>query len=348
MEAESKLLELAKSGILIKDPAKTQNLISAALCTSDDDLNSLVKDIFMVAGAEQGYDFQLLFNQINSSIKLKYAHGERSWTQKMMNEENEKCFEVPVQVTSFRCSDRECLCAGTDELIPGKTGYLLITEEIIQLRKDALTWEELTKKYEKLQVTPETRINFFVNPIFMCKEAALNHGIDLEISALDAKKWAEYGLCPLRATPINTTPQKKKWNPKIIDFMNSEIPYEIPVNKIGLGVLIANEGKSELSLHELQLAAFELQKKLEPELFDSMSHHNIKVFLVENTEDPQSLYFVFDLLKLASPYSAYVRTPIVALREGEPSQTIYLVWIYKDSSEKIIFSDVQAKFSGKR
>jgi len=350
LEAESKLLELAKSGILIKDPAKTQNLISAALCASGDDLNSFVKDIFMVAGAEQGYDFQLLFNQINSSIKLKYAHGERSWTQKMMNEENEKYFEVPVQVTSFRCSDRECLCAGTDELIPGKTGYLLITEEIIQLRKDALKWEELTTKLRKVQANTDSIISFHsfhVNPIFMCKESALNHGINLEIAASDAKRWADSGLCPLRATPINTSLKEKEWTPEIINVTSSETPYEIPANKIGLSVLIANEGKSALLLNELQLAAFELQKKLEPELFDSMSHHNIKIFLVENAEDPQSLYFVFDLLKLASPYSAYVRTPIVALREGEPRQTIYLVWVYKDSSEKIIFSDFQAKFSEK-
>ncbi len=210
MEAESKLLELAKSGILIKDPAKTQNLISAALCASDDDLNSFVKDIFMVAGAEQGYDFQLLFNQINSSIKLKYAHGERSWTQKMMNDENEKYFEVPVQVTSFRCSDTECTCAGTDELIAGKTGYLLITEEIFQLRKDALTWEELTTKLRKIQANTDSIISFHVNPIFMCKESALNHGINLEIAASDAKKWADSGLCPLRVTPIDNSSEKNK------------------------------------------------------------------------------------------------------------------------------------------
>ena len=86
MGAEDHLLELAKSGKLLEDPAETQNLISAALFVSQDGLKSLVQTIFALAGAEQGYDFQLLFNQMHSAIKLRHARGERSWTQQMIDE----------------------------------------------------------------------------------------------------------------------------------------------------------------------------------------------------------------------------------------------------------------------
>lgn len=83
MEAEKRLLELAKSHRLFDDPAATQNLISAALSLSQDGLSSLVQTIFVVAGSEEGYDFQLLYNQMHSSIKLRHARGERSWTEQM-------------------------------------------------------------------------------------------------------------------------------------------------------------------------------------------------------------------------------------------------------------------------
>ncbi len=86
MEAENRLLELAKSGKLLDDPAATQGLISAALSVSQDGLSGLVQTIFALAGSEQGYDFQLLFNQMHSSIKLRHAQGERSWTQQMTDE----------------------------------------------------------------------------------------------------------------------------------------------------------------------------------------------------------------------------------------------------------------------
>ncbi len=86
IEAEDRLLELAKSNKLLDDPAATQGLISAALSLSQDGLSGLVRTIFALAGPEQGYDFQLLFNQMHSSIKLRYARGERSWTQQMTDE----------------------------------------------------------------------------------------------------------------------------------------------------------------------------------------------------------------------------------------------------------------------
>jgi hypothetical protein len=81
--AEERLLDLARSGRLLADPAATQNLISAALGVSKDGLQGLVRTIFAVAGAEGGYDFQLLFNQMRCSLVLRRARGEQSWTESM-------------------------------------------------------------------------------------------------------------------------------------------------------------------------------------------------------------------------------------------------------------------------
>jgi hypothetical protein len=78
MEAEEQLLAFAKSGKLLDDPAVTQSLISTALRISQDGLSGLLRKIFTLAGSEQGYDFQLLFNQMQSSINLREARGERS------------------------------------------------------------------------------------------------------------------------------------------------------------------------------------------------------------------------------------------------------------------------------
>lgn len=77
-EAENRLLELVASGKLLADPAETQNLMSAAFSVSQDGLRSLISNIFVVGGADQAYDFQLLFNQMQSSAKLRFAQEEGS------------------------------------------------------------------------------------------------------------------------------------------------------------------------------------------------------------------------------------------------------------------------------
>ena len=59
VEAEDRLLELAKAHRLMEDPAATQNLISAAnTVLGSDGMGKLVQMIFAFAGSEQGYDFQ--------------------------------------------------------------------------------------------------------------------------------------------------------------------------------------------------------------------------------------------------------------------------------------------------
>ncbi len=108
MEAEEKLLAFAKSGKLLDDVALTQSLIATAMRVSQDGLTSLLKKIFTLAGSEQGYDFQLLFNQMQSAINLKGAHGEVSSILQMKAEEpGDMVSQVPpavkVKIGEFYC-----------------------------------------------------------------------------------------------------------------------------------------------------------------------------------------------------------------------------------------------------
>jgi len=110
MEAEEKLLAFAKSGKLLDDPALTQSLISTALRVSQDGLSSLLRKIFTLAGSEQGYDFQLLFNQMQSAINLRSVNGQGLSTQQMTVEnQGDTMSQVPPAV---RVKIGEYYCGG--------------------------------------------------------------------------------------------------------------------------------------------------------------------------------------------------------------------------------------------
>ena len=107
VEAEDILVELAKSNRLLEEPAATQNLISAALASLGfDGIGKLVKNIFDIAGAEQGYDFQLLFNQLHSAISLRHALGERTWTEKSRDVPQTTTFLKTIPATSGKSLSR--------------------------------------------------------------------------------------------------------------------------------------------------------------------------------------------------------------------------------------------------
>ncbi|MEZ5987649.1 MAG: hypothetical protein R3F30_00685 [Planctomycetota bacterium] len=86
VQAEERLFELAKAEELCEDPELSQSLISAALTVSGDGLSGLLQRIFIHVGAVQGYDFQLLFNHLHSSVQLRHTLGERSWTEQQLDE----------------------------------------------------------------------------------------------------------------------------------------------------------------------------------------------------------------------------------------------------------------------
>lgn len=73
-EAEHRLLELAKSKALLQNPEASQKLISVLwIHSGHDDLRELLHRIYDVGGGEQGYAFQLLFNQMLSNVVWRRA-----------------------------------------------------------------------------------------------------------------------------------------------------------------------------------------------------------------------------------------------------------------------------------
>jgi hypothetical protein len=116
-----------------------------------------------------------------------------------------KYFEAPVSSGDHMlCSDRDCPCPGQSPLDPGRTGYLYISKEVVEMRRDALTWEQLASKVQEMQKRLGATIMFdsgTANPVFLCEQGARRRNLDLEVAAADAANWAKTGSVPLRATP---------------------------------------------------------------------------------------------------------------------------------------------------
>jgi len=104
------------------------------------------------------------------------------------------------------CSDDDCLCGYPGTNIPRGTGYLYIGDELIQMRRDALTVKELERKVVDLQqrmgASMMTSTSGVFMPILMCERGAKKRGIDLSVAAADANHWWKTGMAPLRATPM--------------------------------------------------------------------------------------------------------------------------------------------------
>lgn len=73
-EARPKIVALAARRALLEDPYGAGDLVSAAMFSSAaGDLEDLVRDVFAVGGADQGYAFQLLYNELRSTARFKLA-----------------------------------------------------------------------------------------------------------------------------------------------------------------------------------------------------------------------------------------------------------------------------------
>jgi hypothetical protein len=119
-------------------------------------------------------------------------------------------FEVVHPSGDGLCSDNACPCPQVP--IPRGTGYLYISQSLVDFRQDARTADEAFIKLQRLaeQEAKSLGTHGYIriaapgtsNPILMCEQGARLRGIDLEVAATDAKYWWETGLAPLRATPL--------------------------------------------------------------------------------------------------------------------------------------------------
>lgn len=112
--------------------------------------------------------------------------------------------EVPVFPGEGTCSDNACPCGFPGAAIPRGTGYMYVSEDVVEFRRDAPSMLEAERKINRTQEATGTRIigaaGVFA-PILMCELGAKKRDLDLAVAAEDARHWWEHGEVPLRATP---------------------------------------------------------------------------------------------------------------------------------------------------
>jgi hypothetical protein len=116
------------------------------------------------------------------------------------------------------CSDDLCPCVQTE--IPRGEGYLLVTPECVDFRRDARTEKESAEKWGQL-CESSNRLWMMgpgiANPILMCEQGARRRaameGMSLEAARRDAQHWWQTGQVPLRPTP-STRPLQASAGPQ--------------------------------------------------------------------------------------------------------------------------------------
>ena len=115
-----------------------------------------------------------------------------------------KYFEVPCPEGDGLCSDDACPC-GPSTKIPRGSGYLYISQDVVDFRRDARSFEDAARKLKRLKERMGIYVMFgsgVFAPVLVCKRGAKLRKLDLEVAAADAKYWWETSKVPLRATPL--------------------------------------------------------------------------------------------------------------------------------------------------
>lgn len=143
--------------------------------------------------------------------------------------------ECPSEATS--CSDNDCPCANT-ALQPGE-GYMYISPEAAEFRKDAKTPEEVNIKANQLAQEDPSFIEKFqknrcrIMGILICEVAAKQRNLNLAVASEDAEVWWKTGKVPLRATP---TENNIKYDDIADEVRNKGVSYlETIISNRGIG-----------------------------------------------------------------------------------------------------------------
>jgi len=115
-------------------------------------------------------------------------------------------FECTRPSGDGKCSDNSCPCGFPGADIPRGSGYFFISEELVEMRRDARSISEIQVKIQTMQQQMGMTMMFggsgVFMPILMCEMGARKRGIDMAVAAADARHYWETGLAPLRATPM--------------------------------------------------------------------------------------------------------------------------------------------------
>jgi hypothetical protein len=124
-------------------------------------------------------------------------------------------FEVARPNGDGHCSDNACPCGYPGATIPRGTGYLYISEETVDFRRDAPTIVEAQAKMARLRQRYAGGAMMLgqsiQSSILVCERGARKRKLDLEIAAADAAYWWETGFVPLRATPTSQLKTRTFW-----------------------------------------------------------------------------------------------------------------------------------------
>ncbi len=114
-------------------------------------------------------------------------------------------FQLLVPKGNGLCSDNECPCGDPGAVIPRGTGFMFISQGVVDFRQDARTIRDVEEKIKRIEKQLKIRAVFSQNTItsiVMCEQGAKKRGLSLDVAAADAKHWWKTGLVPLRATPL--------------------------------------------------------------------------------------------------------------------------------------------------
>jgi len=122
--------------------------------------------------------------------------------------------EVPGNDCDYGlCSDDACPCGYPGARIPRGEGYMYISKEVVEFRKDCPTVAAAQARIELMQghlgVTIMAAGGVFA-PVLVCEQGARKRGLDLEVAAADAKYWWKTGLVPLRPTPLASSKPSRR------------------------------------------------------------------------------------------------------------------------------------------
>jgi hypothetical protein len=147
---------------------------------------------------------------------------------------NMEYMQVPRPEGDGYCSDDGCPCGYPGTRIPRGTGYVYVSEEAVEFRRDAPTVEEAQRKIARLQQQLGAHAMFgsgTVAPILMCEQGARKRKLDLEIAAADARYWWETGLVPLRPTPKSRV-QSRQFQGNTVEAAKAAAARAIPAEQI--------------------------------------------------------------------------------------------------------------------
>ncbi len=102
-----------------------------------------------------------------------------------------------------KCSDNSCPCGFPGAELKNGEGYMFVSREVADFRKDCPTTDQAIVKAKGMQSRGEVVSASSLLPILMCELGAKKRGLDLAVAGEDARHWWRTGMVPIRPTPLS-------------------------------------------------------------------------------------------------------------------------------------------------